>query len=93
MDVKEAVRKAKEYTKDLFAEEKAENIGLEEVEYDEVTANWIVTVGFSRPWDKPAGALGNLAQQLSIPTRSYKVVRIADQTGDVLSVKNRERKE
>jgi len=92
MDVKDAVQVAKDYARQLFADEGVINLGLEEVEFDEQAGIWSVTVGFSRPWDKPSGALATLAQRLSIPGRSYKVVRILDASGNVISVKNRESK-
>ena len=52
MDVKAAARTAKSYVTDLFADEEITNVGLEEVEFDEGQDRWIVTVGFSRPWDQ-----------------------------------------
>ena len=82
MNVKQAVGLAKQHIADLFAGESVTNIGLEEVEYDEPSNLWHVTIGFSRPWDSPVFATMPMA-------RSYKVVNIADD-GRVLSVKNRE---
>jgi hypothetical protein len=92
MNVKEAVELAKEHIKDLFASEHISNLGLEEVEFDDLSNIWNVTIGFSRPWDTPANALAAIAQKVSPPNRSYKVVSIYDSTGRVLSVKNRETK-
>lgn len=83
MDVKEAVARAKAYVSELFGYENISNLGLEEVEFDQATGDWLVTVGFSRPWDTPAV----FGQQ---PQRSYKVLRISDLTGTALSVRNRE---
>jgi hypothetical protein len=79
MNVKEAVKLAKIQVLDLFAGEQAENVGLEEVEYDDTTNVWHITIGFSRPWERQLVALG--------PKRSYKVVNIAE-NGTILSVKN-----
>lgn len=92
MDVKEAVALAKDHIKDLFESEGISNVGLEEVEFDDRAKIWYVTIGFSRPWDKPSNALAAIAQQMSTPDRSYKVVSIDDTTGALLSVKNREMK-
>lgn len=90
MDVKQAVALAKQHIADLFAEENLSNIGLEEVEFDEHPGEWRVTVGFSRPWDEvPRNALSALAGATAV-RRTYKVVRIADTSGRVLSVKERE---
>lgn len=51
MDVKEAVRMARKYTAELFADDGIENLGLEEVVFDDEEKAWKVTIGFSRPWD------------------------------------------
>jgi hypothetical protein len=85
MDVKEAVAAAKQHIRELFAEEAIENLGLEEVEFNDQAREWQITLGFSRPWNIPS--LNPFADQRS---RSYKVVRISEQTGKVISVKNRE---
>src|SRR5688572_25894281 len=93
MEVKDAVRLAKTHIVDLFGDEGVSNLGLEEVLYDDTEAIWRVTVGFSRPWDRAYG--GITASLVSAgfdpgPRRSYKVVEIRDDSGRVLSVKNRE---
>jgi hypothetical protein len=87
MDVKEAVGTAKKYIQELFSEENIKNIGLEEVEYDEQKNEWQITIGFSRPWQRD-----NLELPRFIPdaARSYKIIRISEKTGSVISVKNRE---
>jgi hypothetical protein len=78
----------KQYVSELFADEKLSNLGLEEVEFDEAAGEWRVTLGFSRPWDT-VGGLASFAQPLN-PRRSYKIIRISQDTGNVLSVKNRD---
>jgi hypothetical protein len=90
MDVKQAVVLSKEHIIHLFGEEKLTNLGLEEVEYDENAQEWIVTIGFSRPWDEPRNTLMALTQTV-LPNRAYKIVRISDRSSQVLSVKNREK--
>lgn len=87
MDVKEAVGVAKQYVHDLFADEKIANLGLEEVTFDESGKSWLITVGFSRPWDS-SSTLGGILPP-GDPKRSYKVVRISDADQKVLSVKER----
>lgn len=89
MDVKQAVIQAKTYVKDLFEEERPANVALEEVEYDNQASEWLITVGFNRPWDKPKNFIAEAAG-LNDPRRSYKVVRISDESGEVISVKNHE---
>jgi len=85
MNVKEAVAKAKAYVLDLFENEDLTNVGLEEVEFNDDTKVWTVTIGFSRPWDIKTNALAGITT-----SRSYKVVTIDDFSGEVKSVKNRE---
>lgn len=89
MDVKAAVNIAKKHIQDLFAEEDLKYLGLEEVELQLPSNEWVITLGFSRPWDEPRNSFAMLAQT-SVPHREYKVVRISDGTNEVLSVKNRE---
>ena len=83
MDVKEAVQVAKKHISDLFKDEGITNLGLEEVEVD-IGDCWRITIGFSRPWDHKIGTM--LAGTTS---RSYKVVRVSDEDGRILSVKDR----
>ncbi len=89
MNVKDAVTCAKQHIIELFAGENPTNVGLEEVEFDDQENIWLVTIGFSRPWDEPRNALAALAVS-ALPRRTYKIVRISNETGNVLSVKNRE---
>ena len=89
MKVKDAVAQAKSYVADLFDEERLTNIGLEEIELDAGVQQWIVTIGFSRPWDQPRNSFAALATS-PLPRRAYKVVRINSESGEVISVKNRE---
>jgi hypothetical protein len=84
MDVKEAVALAKKYVGEVFAGEPISDVGLEEVEFDDVAGIWAVTIGFSRPWETTRG----VATLLPVK-RDYKVVRISDADKKMLSVKNR----
>ena len=84
MEVKEAVKTAKEYVGALFTEELIEDLGLEEVTYDEVSQVWEITIGFSRPWNRRG--LANLTH----PRRSYKKISIRQSDGEVRSVVHRE---
>ena len=85
MDVKEAVLAAKEHVAEIFADEPIENVGLEEVEFDESNRVWAVTIGFSRYWGR---SMDNVFRALGT-ARDFKVVRIEDETGRVQSVKHR----
>jgi uncharacterized protein YdeI (YjbR/CyaY-like superfamily) len=88
MDVKDAVKRAKAYVAELFAEENLTNLGLEEVEYDDADGTWNITVGFSRPWNTTQSPLTTLTGE-AVAKRVYRTVRIVDDTGQVLSVLRR----
>jgi hypothetical protein len=88
MDVKEAVAAAKTYIIELFEEEKISDLGLEEVLLDEPSGFWSITIGFTRPWDNRTG-FANSLQGFGL-RRSYKVVKLSNDTGKVVSVMNRE---
>ena len=88
MDVKQAVNTAKVYVADLMADEGVENLGLEEVEFDEVAQRWNVTIGFSRPWDRKNSLAASLTEY-GRSDRSYKVLSINDADGRVESLKDR----
>jgi hypothetical protein len=68
-------------------------LGLEEVEYDPRNENWMITVGFSRPWNGPrtraAEVLESMGNSSARMRRSFKTVLITPD-GKVLSMKNRE---
>ena len=87
MDVKEAVRTAKSQVAEIFSDESIVDVGLEEVEFDESNEVWLITIGFTRVWQRPAApivrVLGGDSQ------RAFKIVRIENDTGRVLSVKHR----
>lgn len=87
MDVKEASQTAKAYVAELFAGEHITNLGLEEAEFEGLTNTWKITIGFSRPWDQNnvlSAAFGEGRSE-----RSYKVMRINNESGDVESLKDR----
>jgi hypothetical protein len=90
MQVKEAVSLAKQYIKDVFVEENIDNPGLEEIEFDDKTGIWSVTIGFSRPWNEASGPLALKLAAFGPRRRDYKVVRIVDCDRRAISVKNRE---
>jgi hypothetical protein len=78
MDVKEAVRTAKSYVFDLFADDGVEHATLEEVEQDDATGEWRITLSMSRPGF--VGVRGVLSD--------FKVV-IVRPNGEVRAVKHR----
>ncbi len=90
MKVKEAVKTAINHIQDLFESENLSNLGLEEVQFDDAKNQWVITVGFSRPWNYPSqlSSLATLGNKIQ-PKRDFKIVRVNSQ-GDVIEVKNRE---
>ena len=88
MDVKSAVQLATSYILELFKNEEISNVGLEEAEFNNSESTWIVTIGFSRPWDYPKDSLTTLTGDVR-PSRSYKVITIRDAEEQVVSIKNR----
>ena len=91
MNFKEAVRTAKKYVAEVYADESTQHIGVEEVVFDEGENAWKVTVGFFRPWDEKLGISDRLSSAAERdPTRwkrrSYKVVQVDDGTGKVQSM-------
>ena len=88
MDVKQAVQIAKQYVSELFEGEPITNVGLEEVVYEDESDTWKITIGFSRPWHRknPMTASERLASPFE---RSYKVVEINDESGNIESLMDR----
>lgn len=89
MDVKQAVQTAKSYVVSLFDEEEITDVGLEEVEFDELSNEWRITIGFSRPWDKENSVSIPFPYSDARRPRSYKQVRIDAGDGQVMSLKDR----
>jgi hypothetical protein len=85
MDIKGAVRIAKEFVQELFADEGISNLSLEEIEH--IKNHWNVTIGFDRPISGSPNALTQMTGQISI--RQYRVVSLRE-SGEVVSAKIRE---
>ena len=87
MDVKEAVHTAKKHVAEIFADEAIANVGLEEVEFDELNGVWAITIGFSRS----RGRVGDVIRAMDGDmARTFKVVRMEDRSGRVQSVRYRD---
>lgn len=83
VDVKEAVLNAKAFVADVFADEQIFNLGLEEVKFNDQGHIWEITIGFSRNWSRNALLPGS-------DERSYKIVRVREKNGEVISMTHRD---
>ena len=88
MNVKEAIKDAKTQIYEIFQDEKPTDIGLEEIEYNESDETWVITIGFLRPWDISSISVAESIAGIVGNKRTYKVVRISDKNGKMLSIKN-----
>ncbi|MEZ4633298.1 MAG: hypothetical protein R2880_21725 [Deinococcales bacterium] len=77
---------AKSYIFNLFSDEGLSNVGLEEVEFDEM-ANGLSPLAFVLGTNHKM-PFQHWLPHFNLPKRSYKVVRISDIEEKVLSVKN-----
>lgn len=84
-DAKSAVRAAKEYLLALLGDESPGDLGLEELEYDDRQDVWLVTLGFSRPWDR--NAIATFTGQTP-KFRTYRVLKVRPD-GEVMSFMRR----
>ena len=84
MEVKEAVRAAKEHATLVF---EGETVRLEELWFDDIEREWCVTVGLQRL--EPGGV--EVMTGRAAPTRlHYKTIRIDDKSKSIKSVRNHE---
>jgi hypothetical protein len=95
IDVKQAVRLAKDFAAGIYDNEKISRLGLEAVERTEDGKYWRVTLGFSRPWSQPKARKSEVAKSLervlggppeSKVEREYKVFRVDVQSGEVVGM-------
>ena len=82
VNVKEAVRAAMDHAQLVF---EGETIRLEEVGFEDATAEWFVTVGLQR---KEPGSLLDGLHGKPHTRMHYKTLRIDDKSGTIKSVRN-----
>lgn len=88
VDVKKAVRMAKECIAELYQDEEILHLGLEEVEFDYEDSKWNITIGFARARDGNNGK-DPITKDGKLSARNYKVVRIDEENGSVVSIRDR----
>jgi hypothetical protein len=93
VSIRSAVDTALDYVRSLYANNRPQDIMLEEVEFSETDNQWLITVGFSLPEVKaetvehqPLVIHSKTIQALS---RRYKVINIDAVTGEAVSMKIR----
>jgi len=88
MDRIEAVQAAKKYARQLFSDEHISQVFLEEINFDADKDEWLVTISFA--YAQPALPLTPpLMRETRFGDRQYKVVHIADQSGDFTGMTDR----
>jgi len=86
IDVKEAVKRACDYFKSLYAGEGISGVLLEEVELAEDERYWLITLSYI----PPRHARTSLPALFDTSNRDYKTFKIKADTGEVLSMKIRQ---
>lgn len=90
ISVKEAIRIAKTGLADWLEGEAFQQLGLEEVKFDERAGRWLITLGLNRPWNKETQQSGSYLGMPSGSTtrqiRTYKKVEINGRTGEIVSL-------
>ncbi len=92
MDARAATRTAKSYIAQVFADEGIDDVGLEEVDFDDRSDLWQITISFLRPrgqMDRFQAAASGYPAGTPKMRRSFKVVNIDNGSGSVVSVKHR----
>jgi hypothetical protein len=88
IDVKQAVKKAADYLKELYAERTLTNLDVEEVEKSDDERFWLVTLGYTDDALNRSAALSVLGA--GGVYRKYKVCKIDATSGECVSMKMRE---
>ena len=93
VSVKDAVRIAVQYVRDLLSDESLSDLRLEEVERSESGDHWLITVGFSRP--EPQQSISPITNSIAerlrgrVLNREYRIVKVLAGSGEVQWMKIR----
>ena len=92
IDIKQAVKNALEYVKDIIPNSGLIDPRLEEVESSDNGRNWFITVSFVRkvPPTSIAEKITALGTGINPIEREYKLITIDAETGKPLSMKIRQ---
>ncbi len=84
MELKEAVGKAKEFAKSVFADENPTSINLEQATLNDLSGKWEVVLSFER--FRNASNVGAAIANLSGGTRAFKIFKVDNASGSIDSV-------
>jgi hypothetical protein len=87
IEVKDAVKIAQDYIRELYTQDEIRDLALEEVEISEDNKFWIVTIGFTKQMSQPL----NPMEAMSGPkfSRFQKELKIDAESSLVRSMKNK----
>ncbi len=88
IDIKQAVKAAERFFKDLYDQNTLKNFLVEEVELSEDEKDWVVTVGFDFGDMPSTPEPAQFTSRTSTPRagRVFKEVRIDKETGEPISI-------
>lgn len=100
LTMKEAVIQAKSYAKELFEDEGIQDLSLEEIDFDNHSKKWKVTLGYNTERHKiersaglrpvlatnALGILGSNRERSVEMVREYKVFEINAQNGNLIKM-------
>jgi len=89
LDVKQAIKIAKAYAAEVFADEALAAPTLEEVWFDTANNEWCVTVGLQRKDNSSSSPVGHTFLRREFLSE-FKTVRISDNDGEPISIRNYE---
>jgi len=87
IDVKDSIKKAKNFIIDMYSDEKISQLMLEEVDISDDKKFWLITLGFNIK--KPIINLMDTISGNQEKIRVYKIIKIDSLSGDVISMKIR----
>jgi len=90
IDVKQAVKKAMGYLREMYNVAEFKDVLLEEVDLSDDNQYWNVTIGFTRGQESTSeGPMASLVGPSAYFKREYKIFKIEANTGIVRSMKIR----
>lgn len=86
VDMKTAILMAKRHLQELTEGEGIQNVGLEEISYDDKTEKWEVLLGYNRPWDTykeiPSGTAPSAFGTVPTVTRTHRTFKYIELNKD-----------